>query len=93
MAVRLVARTRSCDRRDTQWAYVSTCVTMPEMRSRGVGAVLLEAVRGWALHQELELLLVWPSERAYSMFDRAVYRRLPEPIVYRFDEQAAYAMA
>ena len=44
--------------------------TSPEYRSRGIGRVLLERATHWARDKDLELLVVWPSDRAADWYKR-----------------------
>ena len=44
---------------------------------------LLETIKSWAIGESLELLVVWPSEGAYPFYERAGYRRYPDPVVLR----------
>lgn len=53
------------------------------MRNSGVGQRLLTAVKDWASGENLELLVVWPSERAYPFYQRAGFSRHPDPLVLR----------
>jgi GNAT superfamily N-acetyltransferase len=68
-----------CDR----WDYISNSYVLPEMRNAGVGQLLVTAVKEWALREDLELLVVWPSERAYPFYERAGFRRQPDPLVLK----------
>jgi GNAT superfamily N-acetyltransferase len=56
---------------------------LPEARNAGVGQELLTAIRDWARGVDLEILVVWPSERAYSFYERAGFRRHPDPLVLK----------
>lgn len=56
---------------------------LPQARNAGVGQQLLAAIEAWARAEDLELLLVWPSERAYPFYERAGFRRYPDPLVLR----------
>ncbi len=54
-----------------EFGYVTNVYTVPAVRNRGVGSDLLEAVRQWAGWADLELLLVWPSDRSVPWYSRA----------------------
>lgn len=61
---------RPCKIHD-QFGYITNNYTRPEYRNRGVGSELMKSVVGWAKDEDLELLIVYPSERAVSFYRRA----------------------
>lgn len=50
--------------------YVTNVHTKAEFRNKGIGTELLKKVKQWALDNKMELLFVWPSERAISFYER-----------------------
>jgi GNAT superfamily N-acetyltransferase len=58
-------------RKSDQWGYLTDCYTRPDHRNRGVGSQLMAHVKEWAGKQDLELLLVWPSDDSKSFYERA----------------------
>lgn len=68
-----------CDR----WGYISNSYVLPDSRNAGIGQILLTAVKDWAREEDLELLVVWPSEGAYPFYERAGFSRHPDPLVLR----------
>ncbi len=58
----------------TALGYVTNVYAVPGRRDQGVGAGLLTRVITWATEQELELLMVWPSERSVPFYERAGFR-------------------
>lgn len=66
-----------------RFGYVTNSYVLPEHRNKGIGTALLAEVKEWALRQNLELLVVWPSERAYPFYERSGYLRLPDPVVLK----------
>lgn len=66
-----------------RWGYIANSYALPEVRNAGVGNELLETIKSWAIGESLELLVVWPSEGAYPFYERAGYRRYPDPVVLR----------
>lgn len=52
------------------WSYLTNVYTKPEHRNAGIGSTLLEQVKQWAISEELELLLVWPSSRSEPFYMR-----------------------
>jgi GNAT superfamily N-acetyltransferase len=66
-----------------RWGYLTNSYVLPEIRNAGVGSQLLRAVKDWAVAENLELLVVWPSERAYPFYERAGFNRYSDPLVLR----------
>ena len=50
---------------------MTTVSTVPECRNQGVGSALMERVKAWSREQDLEELIVWPSERSVPFYERA----------------------
>lgn len=50
--------------------YVTNVHTRAEFRNKGVGTELLKKVKQWAINNKIELLFVWPSQRAISFYER-----------------------
>ena len=46
----------------------------PEQRGQGVGTERMQQVVAWARERDLELLIVWPSERSRTLYARAGFR-------------------
>ena len=53
---------------------------VPEARNSGIGSALLRHVTGWARERNLELLLLWPSDRSVPFYERAGFVRSPEAL-------------
>ena len=53
-----------------QHAYVTNVYVVPERRNARVGALLLEAALGWCRQQNVDAVLLWPSERSRSFYGR-----------------------
>jgi ribosomal protein S18 acetylase RimI-like enzyme len=56
---------------DRAWGYVTNSYVSPDHRGRGVGTRLLDEVVAAARERGHELLIVWPSEPAVSLYARA----------------------
>jgi GNAT superfamily N-acetyltransferase len=83
MSIAIVRKLPSPENLRGRWGYITNSYVLPETRNIGVGQKLLTAIEAWARVEDLELLLVWPSERAYSFYERAGFHRLPDPLVLR----------
>ena len=67
-----------------RWGYLCNSYVLPEVRNAGVGGRLLAVVKNWAAAENLELLVVWPSELAYPFYERAGFSRQVDPLVLKF---------
>jgi len=83
MSIAIIRKLPSPENLRGRWGYISNSYVLPEARNAGIGRQLLTAIEGWARSEDLELLLVWPSERAYPFYERAGFRRFPDPLVLR----------
>lgn len=54
--------------------YLTNVYTRPEYRDRGIGSALLNRVIEWAREVDLELLVLWPSDRSVRFYERAGFQ-------------------
>ena len=83
MSVRIIPMMPSPEAFQDYFGYLTNSYVLPAHRNNGVGSALLAEVKKWALCESLELLVVWPSERAYHFYERSGYLRLPDPVVLK----------
>jgi ribosomal protein S18 acetylase RimI-like enzyme len=69
-------------RQDRWLGYVTNVYTRPEHRGRGIGTALLEHVTSWAAEQQVELLIVWPSDESLGFYERAGFSSGRDPFVW-----------
>ena len=62
-----------------QFGYLTDTYTVPEYRNQSLGTKLIQQVIEWAKERDLELLLVWPSERAQSFYVRLGFTSAGSP--------------
>ena len=86
ISVRIIHKLPSPEDMDGRFGYLTNSYVPPQHRNKGVGTELLAAVKNWAADEKLELLVVWPSERAYPFYQRGGYRRYPDPVVLKLWE-------
>jgi GNAT superfamily N-acetyltransferase len=55
-------------------AYVSNVFVQPEFRG-GAGAQLLEAALGWARSSNIDRVILWPSSRSVTLYERHGFTR------------------
>jgi len=51
-------------------AYVTNVYVLPDCRSAGVGALLLEAALAWCRGSKIDAVFLWPSDRSRSFYMR-----------------------
>lgn len=69
--------------REHRWiGYVTNVYTRPEHRGQSVGTALLERVTYWATQEDVELLVVWPSEESVGFYERAGFATGRDPLVW-----------
>ena len=64
---------RPCRIKDA-FAYLTNTYTKPNRRGEGIGAELLKNVIDWARREDLELLLVYPSDEAVGFYRRRGFK-------------------
>ena len=84
MSIRKVKKVAKLGALDRCWGYLTNCYVLPDYRNQGIGAELLSAVSKWAKNEQLELLIVWPSERSFAFYERGGFRRRTDPLVLQF---------
>jgi GNAT superfamily N-acetyltransferase len=62
------------NRLDDGFGYVTNVYTRPAHRGRGIGSELMAHVIEWAQAQDLECLLVGPSDASVRFYERAGFR-------------------
>lgn len=53
-----------------QFGYLSGFYVEPEFRNQSIGKELLTRTKLWALEEDLELLIAWPSKDSRSLWQR-----------------------
>lgn len=61
-------------------AYVTNAYVEPEYRSEGLGARLLDRAIDASRSEDFSLIMVWPSDRSGSFYERAGFERGPMPL-------------
>jgi GNAT superfamily N-acetyltransferase len=62
--------------------YVTNVYTRPAYRGQGIGTQLMAHMLQWAREQDLESLIVWPSETSVRFYERAGFRGSSEMLEY-----------
>ena len=66
-----------------EFGYITNAYTRPAFRNQGIGAALLQRVKEWARQQDLELLILWPSDTSVAFYERAGFSSEHEILQYR----------
>ncbi|HEX3044623.1 MAG TPA: GNAT family N-acetyltransferase [Bacillota bacterium] len=53
-----------------EYGYVTNVYTRPEFRNKGIGKRLMVKVQEWAREEDLEILIVWPSQASVRFYER-----------------------
>jgi GNAT superfamily N-acetyltransferase len=67
---------------DDVLGYVTNVYTRPAYRGQGIGTQLMTHVLQWAREQDLESLIVWPSEMSVGFYERAGFRDKSDMLEY-----------
>ena len=84
MSIRKVKKVPKVGALDRCWGYLTNSYVLPDYRNQGIGTELLSAVSKWAKNEQLELLVVWPSNRGYAFYERGGFWRRDDPLVLQF---------
>ena len=57
-------------REDARIAYLTNVYTRPDCRGRGIGASLLRKAQEAAREEDIELMIVWPSDESVEFYER-----------------------
>ena len=52
------------------YVYLTNFYVRPEHRSKGVGSKLLSEALAWSRSRNAELVLLWPTERSKTLYER-----------------------
>lgn len=69
--VQVVPKVPRPGRFDDALGYLTNVYVRAAHRNRGLGTELLSQVMAWARARDLEILVVWPSQRSRSLYARA----------------------
>jgi GNAT superfamily N-acetyltransferase len=78
MYLQCIEKVPSPDEIRRSWGYVTNAYVADERRGIGVGRKLLDLLIDAARARRLEFLIVWPSEKAVSLYGRAGFQPASE---------------
>jgi GNAT superfamily N-acetyltransferase len=80
--IQRVAKVPKPNRLDDALGYVTNVYTRPAYRGQGIGTQLMTHVLAWAREQDLESLIVWPSETSIRFYERAGFQGTTDMLEY-----------
>jgi GNAT superfamily N-acetyltransferase len=80
--VELVDKVPRPVRSPRRWGYVTNVYVRPDRRGAGIGGELIEAAKAWAAEEELEFLIVWPSDESVDFYRRHGFEHPSDPLVF-----------
>lgn len=54
--------------------YLTNVYTIPDYRNQGLGTKLIQQIKDWSISEDLELAIVWPSEKSNSFYQRLGFK-------------------
>jgi GNAT superfamily N-acetyltransferase len=85
LSVQRVGKMPKPNRIDGAFGYVANFYTKPNYRRQGIGTGLLNEVKQWAIDQEIELLVGWPTPPTVGFFERCGFTGENEAYVCRLE--------
>ncbi|MEM9046202.1 MAG: GNAT family N-acetyltransferase [Pseudomonadota bacterium] len=89
VTIRVVRKELSPHADTAAWGYLTNMFVRKGLRGRGLGTELLKHAVDWAAAKDLELLIVWPSERSYAFYRRAGFCGESDPLELLLEKIAA----
>ena len=53
-----------------KFGYITNVYSKPQYRGQGIGSNLIDHVKQWAVENDLEILIVWPSTKSAKFYQR-----------------------
>ena len=69
--VQRVRKVPKPERIGDEYGYVTNVYTKPTYRRQQIGSELMKRVEAWARGEDLDTLIVWPSEEGVSFYEQA----------------------
>ncbi|SES18101.1 Predicted N-acetyltransferase YhbS [Gracilibacillus ureilyticus] len=64
------------------FAYMTNVYTTPAYRNKGIGSRVLSTINRWAKENNIEFVIVWPSEEGTNYYKKNGYQHCTEPMEY-----------
>lgn len=70
VAVHHIRKVPKPNRYIDEFGYVTNVYTRSEYRGQNIGSILMDYVKDWAIENDFEILIVWPSSKAVNFYER-----------------------
>jgi len=74
MCLQCVEKVPSPEQHNRHWGYLTNAYVSQNYRNKGTGGKLLKALVQLGRERNLELIIVWPSVEAVSLYEHAGFR-------------------
>jgi GNAT superfamily N-acetyltransferase len=72
--LQIIEKVPKAERLRNVFVYMTNVYTKPEWRGQGIGGRLLHRACVWSRENNLEFIIVWPSEEAVGFYGRAGFQ-------------------
>lgn len=66
--------------------YLTNVYIIKKFRNKKVGSALLEHVQKFAINKDMEIVIVWPSEKSINFYKRLDFQSEGQPLIYKIRE-------
>jgi len=77
-SLQLISMIPRPNRPEDTFGYLTNVYTVPEYRNRGIGKKLLQGIKDWSVEKDLEMVIVWPSEKSRVFYQRLKFEAASE---------------
>jgi GNAT superfamily N-acetyltransferase len=67
---------------ETRIAYLTNVYTRPAWRGRGIGTAVIAQAQAAAREADVELMIVWPSDKSVGFYERLGFAKPDEPLIW-----------
>lgn len=82
--LQVVEKVPKPERLQNVFVYMTNVYTRPEWRGQGVGGRLLREACAWSRENDLDFVIVWPSEEAVAFYSRQGFQPVREAMDLHF---------
>jgi GNAT superfamily N-acetyltransferase len=84
--LQIIEKVPKAKRLRNMFVYMTNVYTKPEWRGQGIGGRLLHEACAWSQENNLEFIIVWPSEEAVGFYARTGFQAVKDAMDLHFFE-------